>query len=507
MSSDSSFAALRRKLPTSLRWRIVFWITAVVATALLSVVFITRSVLIAQVAEDSNSDVAQELQEFQLFAQEGRDPNTGLHYSDPYALINSFMTRQIPDDEEIFIGLVGDTVLQHDFTSIDNTHIDPLAEHDPLLDVIFATQQPSGIYDHPERGRVHWGRIIVEGGEEPAAFAVANFSQADREQAEQQSRMLAIFATAGLLASVLIAWLISGQIIAPIRQLEEVAAQINNSDLSRRVPVEGDDEVARLATTFNAMLDRIEAAYRDQRQFLDDAGHELRTPITVVRGQLELLEFSPPEERARSIELATAELDRMARMVNDMLTLAVADSGDFVHPAEVDVTELSIDIEDKAATISERGRLVQVAEGTVPLDEQRVTEAVLELYGNALRYSEGPVEIGTEFQGSGPARVLRIWVRDQGQGVPEEQLTQVFSRFSRGEQAKTSRPGGAGLGLSIVKAIAEAHGGRPYVESIVGLGSVFGVELPAPEPSAVPGPEGRDRPEGADSAGSPGRNL
>lgn len=482
MSTPTGAAASRLSAPASLRWRIVFWITVVVATALISVVLITRSLLIAEVVENSNSDVTQELQEFQLFAQEGRDPNTGEHYDDPYTLINAFMTRQIPDDEEIFVGLVGDTVLQHDFTSIDDVHADPLTEDDPLLDVMFAAAQSSGIYDHPERGRTHWGRIDVGGGEQSAAFAVANLSQEARAEADQQVRMLSTFAAAGLVASVLIAWLISGQIIAPVRQLEKVASQINNSDLTRRVPVEGNDEVARLATTFNAMLDRIEVAYRDQRQFVDDAGHELRTPITVVRGQLELLEFSTAEQRARSIELATAELDRMARMVNDMLTLAVADSGELVTPAEVDVAELTIDVEDKAATISDRVRLVQVAEGTAVVDEQRVTEAVLELYGNALRYSDGPVEIGTEFHGEGAARVLRVWVRDGGQGVPKEQLDTLFSRFSRGERARMSQPGGgAGLGLSIVKAIAEAHGGRPYVESIMGLGSVFGMELPAPQ--------------------------
>ncbi|ANR61303.1 two-component sensor histidine kinase [[Brevibacterium] flavum ZL-1] len=196
--------------------------------------------------------------------------------------------------------------------------------------------------------------------------------------------------------------MIAGQIIAPIRKLSSVSAKISNSDLTWRVPVEGRDEIAQLARTFNAMLDRIEIAYNDQRQFVDDAGHELRTPITVVRGQLELLATTPPEEQARSIELATTELDRMSRMVNDLLTLAVADSGTFIHVHPTDVTDLTIDIEDKARTISDRILLVDAAEGQVNLDEQRVTEAVLELFGNALRYSDDVVELGSDFRGLAP---------------------------------------------------------------------------------------------------------
>ena len=102
----------------------------------------------------------------------------------------------------------------------------------------------------------------------------------------------------------------------------------------------GHDEIAQLAQTFNGMLDRLERSYRDQRQFVDDAGHELRTPITVIRGQLELLNDASYEERERSISLTIDELDRMARIVNDLLTLAIADSADFVHPTMVDAASI-----------------------------------------------------------------------------------------------------------------------------------------------------------------------
>lgn len=477
-SKLSKFSSL---LPThSLRWRIVVWITAVVTVALLSVIFMTRSVMLSQINDSANSAVEQEIDEFRRFAEEGRDPATSEPFTSATALIETFMSRQYPDDDELIVGLADDAIIQFDYSGMSGSFPPPLIPGSPMAGEFFESPQSAGIFQHPELGRVHWGRVPVQ-SETPAFLVVAHFTDEDRSRVSDQIRMISLIGAGGLLTSIVIAYLISGQILAPLRTLRRVAAQITNEDLTQRVPVEGNDELAHLAQTFNDMLDRLADAYHLQRTFVDDAGHELRTPITVVRGQLELLEFTPPEERARSIELATAELDRMSRMVNDMLTLAVADTSDFVKPTDIDAADLMIDIDDKATTLDSRAQLVEVAEGTVTLDEHRVTEAVLELFGNALRYSEDLVEIGSDFQHDGDERVFRIWVRDRGPGISWEKQRALFDRFSRGEQTGTARPRGAGLGLSIVKAIAEAHGGRAYVESTLGLGSVFGVEIPAPE--------------------------
>lgn len=471
----------------SLRWRIVFWTTVVVAVALTSVVLLTRSVLINMVHEDSWSDVHQELDEFRQFIDTSLNPETGEPYVDAHDLIDAYLTRQIPDDEELFIGRTEAGYIQQDLSHIDSSHQTPLdTATDPLVDEIFNSGAHQGVFHHPERGEALWASITVLDATPVGTpqFAVITFIAEDLQESNAALRWLLLFAILGLGTSMLITWLVSGQITAPIRKLQQFASTTSKTTLTERVDVTGTDEVAHLARSFNDMLDRIEFAYRDQRQFVDDAGHELRTPITVVRGQLELLEYTEsPEERQRSIQLATDELDRMARMVNDMLTLAVSTSGDFVSPEAVDVSELLIDIDDKASTISERARLVQLAEGTVELDRMRVTEAVLELVSNGLRYSDEAekVEIGSDFHNTGPDRMFRIWVRDRGMGVPKDEKKHIFSRFSRGEQAHTSRPGGAGLGLSIVQAIAEAHGGEAFVDSTVGLGSVFGIELPAPD--------------------------
>ncbi|ANE03004.1 sensor histidine kinase [Corynebacterium crudilactis] len=467
----------------SLRWRIVFWMTAVVFLTLASVVIITRSVLLSEVTNTANSAVEQEIEEFRRFASDGIDPTTAQPFESGHRLMEVYLSRQIPDENEAIIGIFPGEIIQVDYSQLHGAHPAPLEHTEPLITEIRQSAINSGVFSDAERGAAHWGKVAfaTSTGEADGEFVVSFFAHNLKEQVNRQIQVLVLIGSGGLAASILIAWLIAGQVIAPIRKLSSVSAKINNSDLTQRVPVQGQDEIAQLARTFNAMLDRIEAAYNDQRQFVDDAGHELRTPITVVRGQLELLSSTPSEEQERSITLATTELDRMSRMVNDLLTLAVADSGEFIHLAPTDVTDLTIDIEDKARTISDRILLIDAAEGQVSLDEQRITEAILELFGNALRYSEGMVELCSDFRGAGADRVFRIWVRDKGKGIELEDQEALFGRFTRGSQKHTSRPGGAGLGLSIVKAIGDAHGGRAFVDSTPGLGSIFGLEIPAPE--------------------------
>lgn len=466
----------KKPLATSLRRRVVVWTTVVVFFALSAVLVFTRSFYMGQITDSVNGAVVQEIDEFAKFANDGVDPETGEAFDDPQRLIEVYLQRQIPDPTENMLGLIDGKMLQLDYSQLSGEQPDPVAFDDPIVHEILNSPSHGGRYEG-----MHWGRVEID---DNATFALIYDSGPDRTQANNNMMWISLISLGGLIAAMLMAWFISGQITAPIRKLQKVASSISNSDLTARVPVESNDEIGQLAITFNAMLDRIEAAYRDQRQFVDDAGHELRTPITVVRGQLELLPYTAPEDQAKSIELATAELDRMARMVNDMLTLAVADSGDFVQPELTDLTELTISIDDKASTIDERARLVEMAEGEAVLDAERVTEAVLELFGNALKYSDEQVEIGSTLLGEGEDRTVRFWVRDRGEGIPEETRGKLFDRFSRGDNLG-SRPSGAGLGLSIVQAIGEAHGGHAFVESTVGLGSIFGLEIPAPEDPEV----------------------
>jgi signal transduction histidine kinase len=233
------------------------------------------------------------------------------------------------------------------------------------------------------------------------------------------------------------------------------------------------------------MLDRLEEAFKTQRRFIDDAGHELRTPITIIQGQLEVLE-DDPEERAKTLEIVMDELDRMSRFVNDLLLLARAERPDFLNLETIDVEMISRELLAKASSLAPRAWSMEgVGKGRVVMDRQRVTQAVMQLAHNAAQHTEEGSEIAL-----GSAVVdgeARFWVKDSGPGIPARDQADIFDRFRRGSRGrKTSE--GAGLGLSIVKAIAEAHHGRVELESRPGAGATFAVVIPVDQP---PGDAGR----------------
>jgi signal transduction histidine kinase len=281
-----------------------------------------------------------------------------------------------------------------------------------------------------------------------------------------------------LIASAL-AWVIAGRVLAPLRTLRTTAQAITETDLTRRIDVHGDDEIAELGRTFNAMLDRLEAAFASQRAFVSDAGHELRTPITIVRGHLELL-GDDPLEREETIALVTDELDRMGRFVEDLLLLAKAEQGDFLHVAPLDLDVLTDELYNKAKALADRDwRLAGSGTGRLTADRQRLTQAVMQLAQNAAQHTRDGdrIALGSAISNG----VAKLWVADSGPGIPTDEREQIFERFHRGGDGRR-RSDGAGLGLSIVRAIAEAHGGHVELDSREGAGSTFTLIVPTEPP-------------------------
>jgi two-component system OmpR family sensor kinase len=266
-----------------------------------------------------------------------------------------------------------------------------------------------------------------------------------------------------LVIGTLLAFVATGRVLAPLRKLRTTAEAITASDLSRRIDVEGDDELADLSRTFNGMLERLDDAFSSQREFIRDAGHELRTPIAIIRGHLELLASldQSQDEREETLALVTDELDRMRRFVDDLLVLAKAERTDFLQLRTVDIAALVDDVLAKAEGLADRDWRAEVtARGLIVADPQRLTQALLALVDNAIQHT-GPddsVSIGGRVNGT----KARIWVEDSGPGVPEGDRERIFSRLVRGRRG-ASRYEGTGLGLSIVRAIAEAHGGTVWV--------------------------------------------
>lgn len=290
------------------------------------------------------------------------------------------------------------------------------------------------------------------------------------------------YSVVGLVAlavTSLVAWFVVGRMLRPVRVLRDTVRRVTESDLSERIEVTGKDDLADLAASVNSMLERLERAFGSQRELLDDVGHELRTPLTIVRGHLELLDPADETDVRATQSLALDELDRMQRLVDDLVTLATADRPDFVRRAPVDVGRLTDDVLEKARGLGER-RFVVVSRADVmaDVDAQRVTQAWLQLLANAVRFSApgSTVRLGSEVS---DGRLL-VWVRDEGPGVPPEEEERIFERFHRGQADRVQH--GAGLGLPIVAAIAAAHGGRVHVEHPppgAGPGVGFVLDLPA----------------------------
>jgi signal transduction histidine kinase len=282
-----------------------------------------------------------------------------------------------------------------------------------------------------------------------------------------------------LLIGSLLAWRLAKRILTPVRNISGAARSISESDLSRRIDVEGRDEIAGLAGTFNDMLDRLEDAFQTQKRFIDDAGHELRTPLTIVRGHLETID-ADPEERAKVMALVMDELARMSRLVDDLLLLARSERPDFLDLSVVDVEGLTQDVRAKAEAIAPRTwELTETGRGRIVADSQRITQALLQLAQNASAHTkEGdPITFGSAIT-DGEAR---FWVRDSGPGVSPDDRGRIFERFARGH-AERSNSEGAGLGLAIVRAIAHAHHGRLELQSPAGSGATFCLVVPVDQP-------------------------
>src|SRR5205823_14638955 len=239
-------------------------------------------------------------------------------------------------------------------------------------------------------------------------------------------------------------------------------------------------EVARLAGTFNAMLDRLHAAFAAQRRFVADASHELRTPLATIRGRSEVLLLSPalnPETRD-GLAMIRDEAGRMGRLVANLLLLARGDEARAIdrRPVELDVLLLEVARQARALAQGITVTIGHEDQALVPGDADLLKQLVLNLVDNALTYTPpgGHVDLSL-YVAHGHAWLA---VRDTGPGIPPAEVAHIFERFYRLDRARTRRSGGAGLGLAIARWIAEAHGGRIDVESTVGQGSTFTVVLP-----------------------------
>ncbi len=327
--------------------------------------------------------------------------------------------------------------------------------------------------------------LPIERGGQIAGVLEVGLSQGDvSDTLRTLLVILAVAYPATLIMASLGGVFLAGRALAPIDKLTRLARRISAEDLGQRLDLPlSDDEVGRLARTFNDMIARLDQAFRRQRQFTADASHELRTPLTAIKGQTEVALSRPRDAGAyrEVLQSVNEEVDRLIRLVGSLLTLARADAGQIPITLEaVNLPELvAAAVEQVRPLMGQRHVELRLEPGpavTLRADEDFLLQLLLNLLDNAAKYTPlgGQVTVGWAV-GNGQ---VEVWVRDTGVGIAPEHLPHIFDRFYRVHKARSRAAGGAGLGLSICRWIAEAHGGSISVESAPDQGTVFTIKLP-----------------------------
>ena len=466
----------------SVRVRITAAVALLVLVALTAAGAIVYVIESQRIDERMNAQVDHEIAELTALQRDGVDPATQAPYAGVDPLLRGFLESKVPDDNEILVGWLGGRTRYVSASGMDEAYlrsrrfrdtVDPLVGRNGTVHVQIPSYGDALVTVQTVRSSRSTGALVV-------------ITYLEKAQAELRATMrtYAIVSLLSLLLVTAAAGWLSGRLLAPLRTLRETTEEIGETDLSCRLPVRGNDDITALTRTVNGMLARLEEAFAGQRRFLDDAGHELKTPLTVLRGHLELLDSGSPQDVVETRELLLEEVDRMSRLVGDLILLAKSDRPDFVTTRPADLSRLTEDLVAKARGLGDRDwRLDGSAEVKVVVDEQRITQAVLQLADNAVKHTApgALVAIGSSYDGSGSAR---IWVRDTGPGVPAADRDRIFERFGRGRVPEGDE--GFGLGLSIVTAIVDAHGGSVAVEDAEPSGARFVLTLPVTGPTTGP---------------------
>jgi len=325
--------------------------------------------------------------------------------------------------------------------------------------------------------------VVVDGDEHAGLYVRAIDLGAELEPVTAAMTTFIIAGVAVLGAIAIVGWFVAGRLLSPIRHMRETADAITISDLSPRLPTQGNNDIADLSRTVNSMLDRLEGSVDVQRQLLDDVRHELKTPITIVRGHLELMDAADADDVEIAREIGIAELDRMTRLVEDIDLLATVE-GDTYTMTQVDLGALTARVAELVTVIPDHTwSIEEAASGAILGDHDRLLQAWLQLADNAAKYTPAgaPIEVGSRLDAGG----AQLWVRDHGPGIPPASRHRIFRRFDRANGKRSV--GGSGLGLAIVDAITKGHHGQCVVTDTPGGGATFTIHLP-PTTAQLPAP-------------------
>ena len=325
---------------------------------------------------------------------------------------------------------------------------------------------------------------IASGGQAAAVLQVARPEQGIEDALDRLLLLMGLAVPLTLALAVAGGLFLASRALGPIDRITRTAGRIGAADLSRRLALPASpDEVGRLATTFDAMLDRLEEAFARQRRFTADASHELRTPLALLTGRAEVALDRPrtPAEYRAVLTGVRDDAARMAQLLGELLTLARADGGqDLLVREPVDLADLVADTLAALAPLAEERGVALAAGALTPCailgDQTRLTQLLINLVDNALKYTPAGGRVTVCL--ARDADMALLAVADTGSGIAPEHLPRLFERFYRADTARSRGAGGAGLGLAIADWIARAHGGQIAVVSAVGSGATFSVRLP-----------------------------
>lgn len=284
-------------------------------------------------------------------------------------------------------------------------------------------------------------------------------------------------------------WFLAGRALKPVDDITRSAQRITAENLSQRlIVVNPNDEIGRLAETFNSTLSRLEDSFIRTKRFFADISHELRTPLTIIRGEAEVgIKWAKDPEEFREILNSTLdEVNRMSAIVESLLELSRAEEGGLhLEAHEIDIpqfmTGLTKELQQQSR-IMEQNKKVVISHTTqvcILGDQRRLRQVFLNLLDNALKYTPDGGEVRIGISGGNGAAIMTV--SDDGPGIPPEDIPHIFERFYRVDKSRNRGDGGSGLGLSLVKSLIEAHEGTVSVESTLGKGSVFTVTIPSIE--------------------------
>ncbi len=296
--------------------------------------------------------------------------------------------------------------------------------------------------------------------------------------------VLILIIPVSFLISIIAGWFLARKSLKPVDQIARTAREISSFNLSQRIPPnEIDDEIGRLITTFNEMIDRLQKSFEQTKQFSVNASHELRTPLTILRGEIEIALKSnkTPEEYVSTLNSLLDEVIRMSSIIDSLFTLTKSDAGqtDF-HMEELSLDNLIMELYEDSEHLAKKKNITvllnRLDEVKIKGDKLKLRQLFLNLIDNAIKYNieMGKVEISLIKEGNSAC----VIISDSGIGIPKESVSKIFERFYRVDKARSREAGGSGLGLSIAKWIIDLHKGSIEVESDTGRGTTFTVKLP-----------------------------